>query len=184
MKIAKLTKILCGFCAAWLVGVSPAGAQLGVSVININGQTTVTWRGQQVFSGPTKGPVSGQSASVGREEYAAALDGNEVLWENTPGAAQKLKSAATAAANLDRKSGARSKAPPSRTKRPQSTGLWVSSADGVTTVKWNGTQVFVGPTKEPVTAKSKTVDGVECVAVFEGTSVLWENQKGAAKRLK
>jgi hypothetical protein len=64
----------------------------GISVNNINGQTTVTWNGEQVFSGPTKGFVSTRCNSVNGTQYAAAFDGNAVIWENVPGAAEKLRS--------------------------------------------------------------------------------------------
>jgi hypothetical protein len=64
----------------------------GISVNNINGQTMVTWNGERVFSGTTKGFVSARCNSVNGTQYAAAFDGDAVIWENVPGAAEKLRS--------------------------------------------------------------------------------------------
>jgi hypothetical protein len=63
-------------------------------VRNVNGQTTVTYKGEEVFSGQTTGAVSGRSSSVNGTEYAAAFDGDKVLWENVSGAAEQLKAGA------------------------------------------------------------------------------------------
>lgn len=159
-------------------------AQPTVLVVNLNGQTTVTWKGQEVFSGATEGPVAGQSIRYMNEDFAVAYAGDTLLWENVPGAAQKIKSAKAASVNLDKKSDKRGKAPPGRLKRAVSTGLWVSSTDGYTRASWNGKQVFAGPTTGAVTGKARTVNGVDYAAVFEDQSALWENEKGAAKLLK
>jgi hypothetical protein len=184
MNTKKLTIICCTACAAFLAAVTPASAQGNVLVLNVNGQTTVHWRGKQVFAGPTEGPVRGLSAGTDKEEYAAAFDGDVLLWESVPGAAVKVKSAAVAAASLDRRSRSQGRVVPARQKRPVSSGLWVVSTNDLTTVMWNGQQVFVGPTKGPVTAAAKVVSGDEAAAVFEGKVVLWENKKDAAKSLK
>ena len=56
-----------------------------------NGQTTITHNGRPVFAGPTTGPISTFSMNENGQEYAAALDGDKVLWENTPGAAEHFK---------------------------------------------------------------------------------------------
>ncbi len=76
-------------------GASLAGgaAGAGVSVRCVNGQTTVTYKGAEVFSGQTSGAVSARSSNVNGAEYAAAFDGDKVLWENVSGAAAQLKSA-------------------------------------------------------------------------------------------
>lgn len=65
----------------------------GVSVRTENGQTTVTYKGDEVFSGQTSGVVSARSSSVNGTEYAAAFDGDKVLWESASGAAEQLKAA-------------------------------------------------------------------------------------------
>ena len=65
----------------------------GISVSTVNGQTTVTYKGQEVFRGATSGKVSAKSSSENGTEYAAAFDGDKVLWENTEGAAGHVKSA-------------------------------------------------------------------------------------------
>ena len=65
----------------------------GISVSTVNGQTTVTYKGQEVFRGATSGKVSALSSNENGTEYAAAFDGDKVLWENTEGAAGHLKPA-------------------------------------------------------------------------------------------
>lgn len=64
----------------------------GISVNSVNGQTTVTYKGEKVWSGHTSRPVSALSSNDNGTEYAAAFDGKKVLWENTSGAAEHLKS--------------------------------------------------------------------------------------------
>ena len=184
MKTRYLSRILGGLCVGWLAMTGTALAQPTVLVVNQNGQTVVSWKGQEVFSGATEGPAAGQCIRYMNEDFAVAYAGDTLLWENVPGAAQKVKSAIAASVNLDKKSDKRGKATPGRLKRPVSTGLWVSSADGHTKVNWNGRQVFSGPTKGAVTGKARTVNGVDYAAVFEDQSALWENAKGAAKLLK
>jgi hypothetical protein len=71
-------------------------AGTGISVKTVNGQTTVSYKGKEVFSGATSGSVSGRSSSVNGTEYAAAFDGDKVLWENVSGAAQQLKACGAA----------------------------------------------------------------------------------------
>jgi membrane-associated protease RseP (regulator of RpoE activity) len=62
----------------------------GISSLTKNGQTTVTYKGKQVFSGPTTGAISTQSVIENDKEWAAVFDGKKVLWENVPGAARHL----------------------------------------------------------------------------------------------
>lgn len=66
-------------------------ADAGISSTTKNGKTTVTYKGKQVFSGSTAGVVMTRSASENGKEWAAAFDGDKVLWENEPGASQHLK---------------------------------------------------------------------------------------------
>jgi hypothetical protein len=184
MKTTKLILIVVSAWTMWLAPVVPAQAQASVLVVNVDGQTTVTWRDKQVFSGPTEGPVRGLSAGTGAGEYAAAIAGKTVLWENVPGAAEKVKSATVAAANLDRRSRSQGRIAPARAKQAASSGLWVVTTNGLTTVMWNNQQAFVGPTQGLVTGAGKVINGVEHAAVFEGKAVLWENKKDAAKLVR
>ena len=63
----------------------------GISAQTVNGQTVVSYKGQEVFKGTTSGMVSTYSSNINGEELAAAFDGDKVLWENTSGAAAKLR---------------------------------------------------------------------------------------------
>ena len=74
---------------------SSSGGGSGIGTSTENGQTKVTWKGQEVWSGTTTGAVSARSASENGTEYAAAFDGDKVLWENTSGAAEHLKGASS-----------------------------------------------------------------------------------------
>ena len=62
-----------------------------LSVTTTNGFTTVSYKGQTVFQGPTQGGVTARSKNVNSEESAAAFDGDQVLWENALGAAEQVK---------------------------------------------------------------------------------------------
>lgn len=66
-------------------------AAAGISVSTQNGVSTITYQGKQVWSGKTTGKVLGRSKMVGDVSYAAAFDGNKVIWENVPGAGAKVK---------------------------------------------------------------------------------------------
>lgn len=66
-------------------------SQTSISVSTNNGQTTVTYNGKEVFSGPTKGKVTSRAASRNGKDYAAAWDDDKVIWENVKGAAEMLK---------------------------------------------------------------------------------------------
>jgi len=78
-----------------------SSASAGVHVVNSNGQAVVTFNGQQVYAGPVKGHVSSVSHNNNGVEYAAAFDGDTLLWENVPGAASQLKAAPGAPTGLD-----------------------------------------------------------------------------------
>jgi hypothetical protein len=69
-----------------------------ISVSSVNGQTTITYQGKQVWKGLTKGAISGKSASINGDECAAAFEDDKVLWESRSGAAEELKSGAAAKA--------------------------------------------------------------------------------------
>ena len=66
-------------------------AAAGISVSTRNGQTTIVYKGKEVWTGKTSGKVTGKAKAVNDKEYAAAYDGNKVIWENVPGAAAHLK---------------------------------------------------------------------------------------------
>ena len=82
--------------AAILLALPAAGAEKKaapppLSVNTVHGQTTVTYQGKQVFSGPTTGKVTARSLTSNGKEFAAVFDGDKVIWENEPGAARHLK---------------------------------------------------------------------------------------------
>ncbi len=66
-------------------------ASAGISVSNRNGDVTVTWKGKVVFTGKATGRVSGKASNENGTEFAAAFDDDKVIWENVPGAGEKLK---------------------------------------------------------------------------------------------
>lgn len=63
----------------------------GVTVTTVNGVSTVTWKDKAVWTGKTANSVRAQAQTVDGVEYAAAWDGTRVIWENVPGAAEKVK---------------------------------------------------------------------------------------------
>jgi hypothetical protein len=178
MKTSRLTRLVRpGALAALLATGLSALAQSGIHVSTRNGQTTVLWKGQPVFAGPTEGPVRASSVNVNGEEYAAAFAGETVIWENSPGAADKVKAGTKGPAAPPKGAGKGSQS-------SARSGVAVSTVNGQTTVTWQGRQVFVGPTRGGVSARSKTVHGKEFAAVFEGEQLLWENVRGAARQVK
>ena len=66
-------------------------AAAGITVSTQNGVSTITYQGKVVWTGKTTGQVLGRSKMVGDVSYAAAFDGNKVIWENVPGAGAKVK---------------------------------------------------------------------------------------------
>ena len=69
---------------------SSAMLKTGLSSKTENGQTIVIYNGEQVYHGPTTGKVTTRVLNENEKEWAAAWDGDKVLWENTPGAAKHL----------------------------------------------------------------------------------------------
>ncbi len=55
------------------------------------GETAVFFNDQRVFLGPTHGLVTTKSKVAGGSAFAAAWDGDRLLWENAPGAAGQLQ---------------------------------------------------------------------------------------------
>ncbi|MFM1769118.1 MAG: hypothetical protein RJA22_1647 [Verrucomicrobiota bacterium] len=80
--------------AITLVTLTLAGSALAQSshlqVLSANGKAKVLYQGSQVWSGPVQGTASARSRSVNGKDYAAAFDGDKVLWENVPGAAKQV----------------------------------------------------------------------------------------------
>ncbi len=66
-------------------------AAAGISISTANGKTTITYKGKDVWTGKAKGRVTGKNKVVDGKEYVAAFDGDKVIWENAPGAGQKVK---------------------------------------------------------------------------------------------
>ena len=93
--------ILCGSGAALGAGIAQqsstnasllsASSSASISVKTVNGQSTVTYNGKDVFTGRTKGKVTAKASSANGTEYAAAFDGKKTIWENVPGAAKHVK---------------------------------------------------------------------------------------------
>lgn len=152
----------------------------GIKVVTENGQTTVTYKDRQVFHGRTKGPVTARSANDNGVEYAAALDGDKILWENVPGAAARIK-------QIDKAKPASAEEMLERLKKQvdaaPAADIRVTSENGQTTVTYKGQQVFNGKTQDKVSAQARNDNGVEHAAAFDGEKVLWENVPGAAKQL-
>jgi hypothetical protein len=70
-----------------------------ISTSTINSHTVITFNGNQVWEGDTKGPVRAKSVSDNGVTFAAAFEGERVLWENSPGAAEHLKQTRIASPN-------------------------------------------------------------------------------------
>ncbi len=66
-------------------------AAAGITVSTTNGKTTVSYKGKEVWTGKPSAKISGRTKLVGNQEYAAAFDGDKVIWENVPGAGAKVK---------------------------------------------------------------------------------------------
>ncbi|MBN2507305.1 MAG: hypothetical protein JXQ71_11480 [Verrucomicrobia bacterium] len=56
--------------------------------------------------------------------------------------------------------------------------------NGRSTVIYKGKTVWTGKAKTQVSAKARSVDGKEYAAAYDGPRVVWENTKGAAKKLQ
>ena len=70
---------------------SGGSSSAGISAKTVNGKTTITYKGEEVFSGPTSGRISTKAMNINGEESAAAFDGDKVLWESKSGAADALR---------------------------------------------------------------------------------------------
>jgi hypothetical protein len=215
MKIRlKLTFTLCMALAAAAALAQSTRTQMqvssgsGISVNSVNGQTVVTWNGEQVFTGPTKGLVSARTSSVNGAQYAAAFDGDAVIWENVPGAAQQASPGTGGQMGVDRQKLMESlkKMIEERKKFAEQqqqmfngqmngggfsfgsaisgNGVSVKSRNGETVVMYQGKEISIGPTKGKVFAKSKSVNSASYAVVYDGDQVVWENVPGAAEQFK
>ncbi len=70
---------------------SASTASAGINVSTSNGRTTIAYQGKEVWSGKTTGKVTGKAKSVDGVDYAAAFDGDKVIWQNVAGASRHLK---------------------------------------------------------------------------------------------
>ena len=59
--------------------------------VTVNGGTVIRYGNLEVPVGPTRGRVTTRSILLGGREYAAAFDDDRVIWESSPGAAQRLR---------------------------------------------------------------------------------------------
>jgi hypothetical protein len=211
----RVTLFLCLTLAVVGALAQSAGAQeqvfssSGISVNSVNGQTVVTWNGKQVFSGATNGQVFARSSNVNGTQYAAAFDGDTLIWESSTGAAQQVGSGQGSPAGFDSQKfmGELQKRMEEQKKFigqqqqnfqgqgnsfsfgngssfSSSGGISVRSVNGETVVIYQGKEIPIGQTKGRVFAKSKSVNGVDYVAVFDGDQVVWENVPGAAEQFK
>jgi len=182
-----------------------ATASANLSVSTANGQTVVTYNGKQVFAGPTTSAATGRSSSVNGVAYAAVFDGDKVLWENVPGAAQQLSAAGQGTGGLDQQKFMEQHR---RTVEEQqkfieqhqnnfnvqgggtvksvssTASISVKTVNNETVVTYEDKEYPVGPTRGPVSAKAKSVNGVSYAAAFDGDRVIWENVPGAAQKVK
>ena len=62
--------------------------------------------------------------------------------------------------------------------------LKVTTENGVTTVVFNGKQVFMGNTSGTVRSRTGSYDGVELAAAYDDETVIWENVSGAGRFLQ
>ncbi len=68
-------------------------SRLGKATIRVlyrDGETSVIYGGEEVWRGKAGGAVSAKTKRTLFREYAAAFAGDQVLWENVPGAGQRL----------------------------------------------------------------------------------------------
>jgi RNA polymerase sigma factor (sigma-70 family) len=79
-----------GVGMAGLGGAGQTGNAL-ITTKSVNGNTVIVYRGQEFPVGQTRGFVTTKAATIQGKDYAAAFDGDKVLWENVPGAARQLK---------------------------------------------------------------------------------------------
>jgi len=188
----KIKNLLMAVVAVILIGVIPVfgakkhqfqqdgAATADISAETENGQTTVIFKGKQVFRGLTTGKVSARCSNGNGNEYAAAFDGDKVIWENRSGAAKHLKQKN---GGLPDANGLLDKFKKDHVTR-SGANIRVTSENGQTKVVYKEQVVFTGPTTGKVSANAVNVNGQEYAAAFDGGKVIWENTPGAARHLK
>ena len=72
---------------------SSQASSSSISTRTENGQTTITCNGKEVWHGPTSNAVKSQSVSRNGNTFAAAFDGDKVIWESEEGAGAKVQDA-------------------------------------------------------------------------------------------
>lgn len=58
---------------------------------SVNGVTIIVFKGREFPVGKTKGRISAKAATIDGKDFAAAFEDDRVVWENIPGAAERLK---------------------------------------------------------------------------------------------
>ena len=66
----------------------------------------------------------------------------------------------------------------------EAAGITIKTVNGRTVIVYQGQEFSVGPTRGKLSAKTKSADGEDYAATFEGDRVIWENVPGAAKQVK
>jgi hypothetical protein len=176
-------------------------AHASISVCTTNGQTVATYNGSQVFAGPTKEPVHARSQAIQGVTYAAVFEGSKVLWESQPGAAQHLNEAGSIGhqqfmehhrkateeqQRLIQQHQTNFQAHGGATIQSGSSGTSISvkTVNHQAVVVYEGREIPVGSVQGVVSAKAKTLHGVNYAAAFDGERVLWENVPGAAEKVR
>jgi RNA polymerase sigma factor (sigma-70 family) len=75
-------------------GVSHGTSQIRnttISTKTVDGATVIVYHDREFPVGKVRGLVTTKVASIQGNEYAAAFDGDHVIWENVPGAAQQCR---------------------------------------------------------------------------------------------
>ncbi|MBI2191042.1 MAG: tetratricopeptide repeat protein [Planctomycetes bacterium] len=138
-----------------------------------NGLAKVTYKGHEVWKGPATQQFFTTQALIHGRLMAAAFDGEKVLWENLPGAGQKLKEHLGEMppidwAHLD----------------AQGNKLIVQTENNRTTIRHDGKEVWKGQTRGRISAWERNINGEDFAAVFDGDELIWENVPGAAQKVK
>ncbi len=69
----------------------PQNSESGISTKTVNGSTVIVYQGREFSVGPTRGSLSVKTKNIQGQDFAAAFEGTRVIWENVPGAAQRVK---------------------------------------------------------------------------------------------
>ena len=73
--------------------VTTQASSSSISTSTNNGETTIVCNGKEVWKGPTSNQVKSQAISRNGETFAAAFDGDKVIWESAEGAGAKIQDA-------------------------------------------------------------------------------------------